>query len=122
MDLFHRFAAGLTPPLCPACGGLSLPGTLLCPPCGRALAAARPVFPGAPAGVDLAWAAAPHEGVPRKLVSALKFRGLIAVSIPMAERIADLAPSGLLDGVIVPVPAAPARLRSRGFDPAAELA
>lgn len=56
------------------------------------------------------------------MVAALKFRHLIALSVPMAERIVDRSPPGLLDGVIVPVPAAPARLRSRGFDPAGELA
>jgi len=40
----------------------------------------------------------------------------------MADRIQWLAPAHMLSGAIVPVPAAPARLRRRGFDPAGELA
>ena len=53
---------------------------------------------------------------------ALKFRRLLPVAGVMAERIEALAPSHLLSGAVVPVPAAPARRRRRGFDPAAELA
>jgi predicted amidophosphoribosyltransferase len=40
----------------------------------------------------------------------------------MAERIALRAPPALLEAAIVPVPAAPIRLLSRGFDPAGEIA
>ena len=40
----------------------------------------------------------------------------------MADRIHWLAPGHLLGGAVVPVPPAPPRLRSRGFDPAGELA
>lgn len=122
MELVRAIAAALTPSLCPACGSASLAGSALCGPCSRSLATAHPVFPTAPPEVDLAWSAAPHEGVARKLVVALKFRRLVAVAVPIAERIADRSPPGLLDGVIVPVPPAPARLRSRGFDPAGEIA
>ncbi len=58
----------------------------------------------------------------RDLVTSLKFRSLIPVATLAAERIADGAPPGMLDGDLVPVPPAPARLRSRGFDPAGEIA
>jgi predicted amidophosphoribosyltransferase len=58
----------------------------------------------------------------RSLVAALKFRHLLPVADLMAERIEWLAPAHMLSGAIVPVPAAPPRLRRRGFDPAGELA
>ena len=75
-----------------------------------------------PAGVERCWASAPHGGVARQLVGALKFRRLLPVAGLMAERIALLAPPPLLAATVVPVPPAPLRLLSRGFDPAGELA
>lgn len=75
-----------------------------------------------PPGLDRAWSAAAHEGVARELVVALKFRRLLPVAELMATHIRALAPPHLLSGAIVPVPAAPARQRRRGFDPAGELA
>jgi len=122
MDLARTIAAALTPPLCPACGQPSPPSATLCESCERRLARTHPVFGMPPPQIDLAWASAPHEGVARQMVVALKFRRLIPVATSMAERIADRAPAGLLDGAIVPVPPAPARLRARGFDPAGEIA
>jgi predicted amidophosphoribosyltransferase len=76
---------------------------------------------GAP-GVDRAWSSAPHEGVARDLVTALKLRRLLPVAGLMADRIHWLAPADLLSGAIVPVPAAPLRSLGRGFDPAGEIA
>jgi predicted amidophosphoribosyltransferase len=75
-----------------------------------------------PPGLDKAWSSAPHEGVARNLVAALKFRRLLPVADLMADRIQWLAPAHMLSGAIVPVPPAPSRLRRRGFDPAGELA
>lgn len=75
-----------------------------------------------PPGVDRAWSSAPHQGVARELVTALKFRRLLPVAATMADRIAWLAPADLLSGTIVPVPTAPLRTMVRGFDPAAEIA
>ena len=75
-----------------------------------------------PEGLDKAWSSASYEGVARDLVAALKFRRLLTVADLMAERIEWLAPAHMLSGTIVPVPAAPARLRRRGFDSAGELA
>jgi predicted amidophosphoribosyltransferase len=60
--------------------------------------------------------------VARSLVGALKFRHLLPVAELMADRVHWLAPGHLLGGTVVPVPAAPPRLRRRGFDPAGELA
>jgi predicted amidophosphoribosyltransferase len=73
-----------------------------------------------PAGIDGSWSAAPHEGVARMLVIALKHRRLLPVAALMAERMAA-APSGLLGGAIVPVPTTASRNLLRGFDPAAEI-
>ncbi|HKI67117.1 MAG TPA: phosphoribosyltransferase family protein [Solirubrobacterales bacterium] len=75
-----------------------------------------------PPGVDRAWASAPHEGVARDLVAALKFRRLLPVAELATDRIQWLAPGTLLSGTIVPVPTARLRSYARGFDPAAELA
>jgi len=86
------------------------------------LAAAEPLLGKGPPGLDRAWSSAPHEGVARNLVAALKFRHLLPVAGLMADRIQWLAPAHMLSGAIVPVPAAPSRLRRRGFDPAGELA
>jgi predicted amidophosphoribosyltransferase len=80
------------------------------------------VSAGGPQGIDRVWSSAPHEGVARALVGALKFRRLLPVAEVMAERMHWLAPGHLLGGSVVSVPPAPARQRRRGFDPAGELA
>lgn len=122
MSLLHTLATGLVPPLCAACGRNCRPQAVLCSRCARRLAAAEPLGGIGAAGLDRAWSAAPHEGVARELVAALKFRRLLPVAESMADRIQWLAPAALLSGVIVPVPTARARSALRGFDPAAEIA
>jgi predicted amidophosphoribosyltransferase len=122
MKLLHAVAAGLVPPLCAACGRSCRVEAFVCTRCARRLAAAEPLRGAGPPGLDGAWSAAPHEGVARGLVTALKFRRLLPVAGLMAERIQWLAPAELLTGTIVPVPTAPLRSLARGFDPAAELA
>jgi predicted amidophosphoribosyltransferase len=122
MGLIDTVAAGLLPPLCAACGRSCRPDAVLCTRCARRLAAAEPLLGMGPPGLDRAWSSAPHEDVARDLVAALKFRRLLPVAELMAERIQWLAPAHMLSGAIVPVPTATARVRSRGFDPAGELA
>ena len=82
----------------------------------------RCAAPGPP-GVDRAWSSAPHEGVARDLVVALKFRRLLPVA--GADGRPD-PPAGCrrrcCGGEVVPVPTAPLRSLARGFDPAAEIA
>jgi predicted amidophosphoribosyltransferase len=75
-----------------------------------------------PPDLDRAWSAAPHQGVARDLVVALKFAKLLPAAGLMARQVAARAPRELVCGVVVPVPAAPSRLRRRGFDPAEEIA
>jgi predicted amidophosphoribosyltransferase len=122
MKLLDAIGGGLLPALCAACGRSCRPGAVVCTRCARRLAEAGPLAGNGPQGVDCAWSSAPHEGVARDLVAALKFRRLLPVAEAMAERIQWLAPAGLLSGAIVPVPTATLRSLGRGFDPAAEIA
>lgn len=122
MELLHAVATGFVPSLCAACGRSCRPQAVVCTRCSRRLAAADPVLGAGPQGLDRAWSSAPHEGVARDLVTALKFRRLLSVADLMADRIQWLAPANMLSGAIVPVPTASFRTMKRGFDPAAELA
>jgi predicted amidophosphoribosyltransferase len=118
-----QIAAGIVaPPLCAACGRSCRAEAVLCTRCSRGLAGATPIAAGGPQGVDRVWSSASHDGVPRALVSALKFRHLLPVAEVMAERMHWLVPDHLLGGGVVAVPPARARRRRRGFDPAGELA
>jgi predicted amidophosphoribosyltransferase len=122
MGLLEVASSLVAPPLCAACGRSCRPEAVICTRCSRALAAAPPILAGGPQGIDRVWSSASHEGVARSLVGGLKFRRLLPVAGLMADRIHWLAPGHLLGGAVVPVPAAPPRLRRRGFDPAGELA
>jgi predicted amidophosphoribosyltransferase len=122
MKPLHAVAASLLPELCAACGRSCRPGAALCTRCGRRLAAMEPLAGGGTPGLDRAWSSAPHEGVARDLVAALKFRRLLPIAELVAERLQWLGPASLLSGAIVPVPTARLRTLSRGFDPAGEIA
>ena len=122
MKALQLLADGLVPPLCAACGRSCRRDAVLCSRCARRLAEAEPLTGAGAPGLDRAWSSAPHEGVARDLVTALKFRRLLPVAGLMADRIHWLAPRPLLSGTIVPVPTAPLRSFLRGFDPAAEMA
>lgn len=121
MRSLHAVADGLLPALCAACGRSCRSGAVLCTRCSRRLSEAEPVDARAP-GLDRAWSTAAHEGVPRDLVAALKFRRLLPVAELIAERIEWLVPASLLSGALVPVPTARLRALARGFDPATEIA
>jgi predicted amidophosphoribosyltransferase len=127
----------LVPPACVACRRPPGPGDgVLCPDCRRALpwlgpdACARCGLPGCsrrcPAlrlAYDRAWAPLAYAGPVPDLVRALKERGALRVSALMAAQIAATAPPDLLvGGVLVPVPADPARRRRRGLDHAGRIA
>jgi predicted amidophosphoribosyltransferase len=122
MGPLHVVAALVAPPLCAACGRSCRAEAVVCTRCSRQLARAAPVLARGPQGIDRAWSSASHEGVARSLVGALKFRRLLPVADLMADRVHWLAPGHLLGGTVVPVPAAPPRMRRRGFDPAGEFA
>jgi predicted amidophosphoribosyltransferase len=122
MRLLDSLASVLVPPLCASCGRSWAAEPPLCELCLRRLCEARPLHGAGPPGVDRSWSSAPYEHVARKLVVALKYRRLTAVASAMAERIDRLLPEGLRSGVVVPVPPAPLRELTRGFDPAAAIA
>jgi len=122
MEILQAVVTAVAPPLCAVCGRSCRPEAIVCARCGRRLARAEPLLGKGSPGLDRAWSSAPHEGVARDLVAALKFRRLLPVADLMADRIQWLAPAHMLSGAIVPVPPAPSRLRRRGFDPAGELA
>lgn len=122
MKLLQAAAAAIVPPLCAACGRTCRPEATLCTRCSRRLAEADPLGGSGAPGLDRSWSSAPHEGVARDLVAALKFRRLLPVADLIADRIHWLAPSAILSGTIVSVPTAPLRSALRGFDPAAEIA
>lgn len=122
LDLLRNLLALLAPPRCAACGAGCGSRELLCSGCAEGLSAQLPPPAAELPGLDAVWAAAPHDGVARDLVVALKFRSLPAVAGAMAQRIAEGAPESVLGGTVVPVPPAASRLLRRGFDPAEEIA
>jgi ComF family protein len=122
MDAPAAIARLLTPPLCAACGASCQAREVVCERCAGRLRRSGPLLGSPPPGVEFAFSAARHDGVARDLVRALKFGRIRAAARPMAEQIAVLAPATGLSGALVPVPAAPLRLRWRGFDAAAEIA
>jgi ComF family protein len=120
-----RALAGLlVPPLCPACGRPCPPAAAICTACARRLARA-PAGRAPLAGVgEVSWAA-PYDGVARELVAALKFSSRVGLARVLAGAMAaaDRDPPRAAAGwQVVAVPAAPARLRHRGFDPADRVA
>ncbi len=122
MESLARLLAPLAPPRCAACRGGCAARRLLCEACEARLGATRVPAAATVPGIDRCWAALPNDDVARALVVALKFGRLLAVADSIAALIAERAPPSLLAGALVPVPAAPVRLRWRGFDPAERIA
>jgi predicted amidophosphoribosyltransferase len=111
----------IAPPRCALCAQACDSRQQLCHGCERGLARLVPRWARVP-GIDAAWSAAPYDAVARELVVALKFAARLPLAGRAASLIAARAPADLLEGTIVPVPAAPARRRWRGFDPAEAIA
>jgi ComF family protein len=111
----------LAPPLCGVCREPCAAADPVCLRCKRALELNEPVAVPV-AGVDETIAACSYDGTARRLVASLKFRSRLPLARAAAASIAAAAPDLLHDATLVPVPAAPARARRRGFDSAAEIA
>jgi predicted amidophosphoribosyltransferase len=111
----------VVPPRCSLCERECRPRDRVCRGCAAALDSLSPC-PTLVPGVDAAWSAAPYEGAARDLVVALKFRARLSLATHAASMIAVRAPEGLLQGTVVPVPAAGMRRRLRGFDAAEAIA
>lgn len=80
----------------------------------------KPLLTWLPGGLELI-SAAPYDGVAQELIRRLKFSSRLALAEVAAERMVR-AWGATRAGWLVPVPAAPARERARGFDDAAILA
>ena len=124
MSLLEALGTVLVPPLCAGLRAASAAATaVVCALCGRRLAEARPLRGAGPPGVDRAWSSAPHEGVARELVAALKFRRLLPVARPDRRPHPPAGAAGPRAAArSSPVPTARTRTLARGFDPAAEIA
>ena len=116
----------LIPPRCLACDVPTSAGVRVCAVCRAEMPwLARPAAASAieEAAASSWWAPVAFDGPARALVHALKFGGRVAAADVMAAQIAANAPPGLFaDGVLVPAPGEPGRVRLRGFDHADVLA
>jgi predicted amidophosphoribosyltransferase len=110
----------LAPPLCWSCGSRAAHGEPLCVACRRTLRFLAPTPVGL-GGVEV-WAPVAYDGAAASLVKALKFRGATAIAGTMAALIVANAPTGVLEGALVPVPLHPARRRTRPFNQAGLIA
>jgi ComF family protein len=119
--MLTQLLALVAPPRCALCSRPCAASESLCRRCASLVERGRP-WSGALAGLDAAWSAAVYEDVARDLVVALKFGARLGLASTAAAAISERAPTALLDGAIVPVPASPARRRWRGFDSAEEIA
>ncbi|MCB0870986.1 MAG: ComF family protein [Solirubrobacterales bacterium] len=117
-----RIANLFVPSRCPVCRQGVDPDSLLCGECMRELNRSRVLRADPPEGVDRITSFADHEGIPRHLLAAFKFRHLTGLVGLIAGFMTDAA--GLPDehGLLVPVPPARLRTRMRGFDPVGLLA
>jgi ComF family protein len=96
--------------LCPRCALPSPEGAL----CGRCLAD--------PPAYDATIAALAYDFPADALVQALKFRGEVALAPLLGAQLRDRLPAGDPVDCVVPVPLSAARLRSRGYNQAVEIA
>jgi predicted amidophosphoribosyltransferase len=116
-----RLLSLIAPSLCGICGRPCDAESPACDSCIAAITTSPPqpfLIPGA----DTAWAAAPYEDLPRRLMAALKFGKRLALARVAAEAIASAIPDDLELATLIPVPPDPLRHRWRGFDPAAAIA
>jgi predicted amidophosphoribosyltransferase len=75
-----------------------------------------------PPGVDLAVSVSPSAGVARRIVHGIKFGRRLSLAGVAAEAMLRVVPAAESPDAVVAVPPGPWRWRSRGFDPAEEIA
>ena len=118
----------LAPALCSGCGQGVAGEATLCERCSAELVPAGPVSP-CPAQLDSCVAAVDYTGAAEAWIRRIKYPrpGLAgldpaarAVTRLLAREAAGRAPG--VPGLVVPVPLHPRRLRTRGFNPANEIA
>jgi len=118
--VLRQLSSLVAPPLCAVCSHTCDPADSLCAGCERKLTRLPPVRSLLPGGLEVI-SAAPYEGIAQELVRRLKFSSRLALAEVAVERMVR-AWGAAREGWLVPVPAAPARERTRGFDDAALLA
>ena len=120
--MWHALIDALLPDLCPGCAGTRGLAGALCARCA-ATVPATPVWVPAPAGIQSAWALDGDGGALGKALRNAKYRPDVLSADALGRALARAA-RGRLPAVaaVVPVPSAPARRATRGFDPAARLA
>jgi predicted amidophosphoribosyltransferase len=120
-DLLRGLAGLAAPPRCGICARACDWREPVCEPCLAALRSASPARRFVP-GIDAVICGTPYAGVARQLVAALKFGPRPALARLAAATMARAVDRPQEGRVVVPIPAAPRRLRSRGFDPAEAIA
>ncbi|MDQ3758542.1 MAG: hypothetical protein M3331_01160 [Actinomycetota bacterium] len=118
--MLRQLSSLVAAPLCALCASPCDPNDSLCSTCAQKLARLGPIRSVLPSGLEVI-SAARYEGLAQELVRRLKFSSRLALAEVAAERMARAWGAGR-EGLFLPVPAAPARERARGFDDAAMLA
>ena len=116
MSIIDRILSVLAPYECLNC---SIEGDLLCSGCIQQLTPAPRYSP--EGHISAAFAGTTYDGIAKELIARLKFSGAQAAVRPMADRLLPLLPASN-DVIIVPVPTAVRRVRSRGYDQARLIA
>ena len=118
----RRGIALVAPPLCACCRRGCETDEWICAGCRAGLTQLPRGPVAAGAELDHSFAAFSYEGPARGAVAALKFRHAPAVARELAALMLPRLPVWAADGVLVPVPAHPRRLRERGYNQALLLA
>lgn len=105
------------------CAGCARPGGRLCPDCARALGSRSRVCRRRP-GCPPVWTAGGYCGLERTVLLAFKEHSARGLAAPLGARLAGAVAAAARhrDVLLVPVPARPAALRRRGYDPVLLLA
>lgn len=119
-DVLRAVTSLVAPPLCALCGDPSDHKDAICWHCERQVARLPAARSTLPSGLEVI-SAAPYEGIAREIVTKMKFSARLTLAEVAAERMVR-AWGATRGGWMVPVPPAPARERSRGFDLAYALA
>ncbi|GAA4956131.1 hypothetical protein GCM10023224_47380 [Streptomonospora halophila] len=101
------------------CAGCARPGGRLCPDCARALGT-RPRPCRRRAGCPQVWAVGAYTGLERTALLAFKEQGARGLAAPLGARLSGAVCAAAArhpGALLVPVPARPAALRARGYDP-----
>ncbi len=111
----------MVPSRCPLCRAPPVSGGLICGECMRSLNYCQVLRGNPPEGVDRISSCADHDGTPRDLLAAFKFRRMTGLAGLIGGFMVDALGATDPEALVIGVP--PARFRTwlRGFDPVALL-